>query len=63
MFKQTDFYILIPAFGSFLFSVALWFGFLGVPNKDAGLFVAVWVPSILSLGCFAKLSFRGKSNG
>jgi hypothetical protein len=31
---------------SFLFSVFLWFG----GQKDAGLFVAVWVPSILSFG-------------
>lgn len=63
MFKKTDFFILIPAFGSFLYSVALWFGVLGAPNKDAGLFVAVWVPSILALGCFSKLSMREKSGG
>ncbi len=63
MFKKLDYFILVPAFASFVYSVALWFGLLGPPNKEAGLFVAVWVPSILSLGCFAKASQRGKSNG
>lgn len=34
------------AFISFVFSVILWFG----GQKEAGLFVGLWVPSILSLG-------------
>ena len=33
------------AFMSFLFSVCLWFFF----DKDTGLFVGIWVPSILAL--------------
>jgi len=33
---------------SFLFSVSLWFA----GNEDEGLFVGIWVPSILSLGGF-----------
>ena len=36
------------AFISFVFSVTLWFS----GYKDEGLFVGVWVPSILSLGNF-----------
>lgn len=34
------------AFISFVLSVYLWFG----GQKDEGLFVGMWVPSILSLG-------------
>ena len=38
--------ILIGAFASFLFSIALWFS----GSREEGLFVGLWVPSILSLG-------------
>jgi hypothetical protein len=40
---------------SFLFSVALWFGVAGPPNKEAGLFVGLWVPSILATGLYFAL--------
>lgn len=63
MFEKKDYFILAPAAMSFAYSVLLWFGPLGAPNKDAGLFVAVWVPSILALGCFAKLSRKGAAHG
>ncbi len=36
----------LAAFASFLFSVSLWFG----GEKEAGLFVGLWVPAIHSLG-------------
>jgi hypothetical protein len=36
---------LIAAFISFCFSVVLWF----FVNKDYGVFVGLWVPSILAL--------------
>jgi len=36
---------LIAAFISFVLSVVLWFFF----DKDSGLFVGLWVPSILAL--------------
>lgn len=39
---------------SFLLSVSLWFG----GHKDQGIFVGIWVPSILSLGAL-MLSGRG----
>ena len=39
---------LVAAFISFLLSVFLWF----MSNKEQGLFVGIWVPSIISLGCF-----------
>jgi hypothetical protein len=38
--------ILLGAFVSFVLSVTLWFG----GNEEQGLFVGLWVPSILSLG-------------
>lgn len=40
--------IIIAAGASFLLSVYLWF----IGYKDEGLFVGLWVPSILSLGAF-----------
>jgi len=41
---------------SFLFSVYLWF----LVDREQGLFVGIWVPSILSLG--ALLLAQPKSN-
>ena len=38
--------ILVAAGMSFLFSVYLWF----LVSKEQGLFVGLWVPSILALG-------------
>lgn len=63
LFDPADYFILIAALLSFLFSVVLWFGALGSSNKEGGLFVAVWVPSILSLGCFTKISKKGGRHG
>jgi hypothetical protein len=52
MLKIQDYLILGAAFISFLFSVSLWFGVMGPPNKEAGVFVGLWVPSILSAGLY-----------
>lgn len=49
--------ILVAAFVSFVLSVSFWFGVFGERDRDLGLFVGLWVPSILSLG--ALLSPRG----
>jgi hypothetical protein len=38
--------VLLAAFVSFVISVVLWFG----GQHDQGIFVGLWVPSILSLG-------------
>jgi hypothetical protein len=38
--------ILFAAFVSFVISIVLWFG----GQHDQGIFVGLWVPSILSLG-------------
>lgn len=56
MFDRSDFFILSAAFLSFLFSVYLWFS----GQTDEGLFVGIWVPSILSFGCYIKI-IKGKS--
>ena len=42
--------LLGAAFVSFVLSVSFWFGVFGEPDRDLGLFVGLWVPSILSLG-------------
>ena len=39
---------LVAAVASFLLSIALWF----TDNRDEGLFVGLWVPSILAAGGF-----------
>jgi len=45
--------IVVGAFLSFLFSVGLWFN----GQREEGMFVGIWVPSILSFGC---LLFAGQ---
>lgn len=56
MFKTGDLFILGGAFASFILSVSLWFGVaIGTPNKEAGMFVGLWVPSILCTGIYAAL--------
>ena len=45
MFHKIDYPFLIGAFISFLASVSLWF----LISHEYGLFVGIWVPSILSL--------------
>jgi len=54
MFKRSDYFILAAASISFLVSVGLWFS----GQRDEGLFVGVWVPSILSFGAFVRQAVR-----
>lgn len=49
--KTSDYFILAAAFISFLLSVSTWF-FL---DKQAGIFIGIWVPSILALGGYFKI--------
>ena len=63
MFGKVDYTVLGAAFVSFLFSVSLWFGVFGPEYKDAGVFVGLWVPSILALGLFFKTSAQARSRG
>lgn len=50
MLKASDYVLLSAAFLSFLFSVYLWFS----GQRDEGVFVGIWVPSILALGGYLK---------
>lgn len=45
MFLKLDYYFLFAAFASFVASVVLWF----LVNHDYGVYVGLWVPSILAL--------------
>ena len=45
MFQKVDYFFLIAACASFVASVSLWF----LVNHDYGVYVGLWVPSILSL--------------
>ena len=58
MFDKSDYLILGAALLSFVFSVSLWFGVFGANQKDAGIFVGLWVPSILTLGLYFKFNIR-----
>lgn len=57
--KTSILIFLAAALVSFLLSVVLWFGLFGEADREAGVFVGLWVPSILALG--ALLSPRGRS--
>jgi hypothetical protein len=48
--KRSDYLILLAAFVSFLFSVYLWFN----GYHQEGLYVGIWVPSILAAGGYIK---------
>ncbi|MEO9964830.1 MAG: hypothetical protein ABJF11_03525 [Reichenbachiella sp.] len=49
--KNSDKIFLIAAFISFLLSVSLWFN----GQQQAGLFVGIWVPTIISCAAYLKL--------
>ena len=54
MLKANDYLLLAAAILSFMFSVYLWFSGL----RDEGMFVGIWVPSILAFGGYMKLAMR-----
>jgi len=60
MFGKGDLLIMLAAFLSFLFSVSLWFGIGLVANREAGVFVGIWVPSIISSGIYIHVARRRK---
>lgn len=51
MLKTSDYFILIAALLSMIFSIYLWFS----GSQDAGVFVGLWVPSILGFGAYFKI--------
>ena len=56
MFDRVDLPFLIAAFASFLVSVVLWF----LVNHDYGVFVGLWVPSILALWVGVRVRLLGR---
>ena len=44
--------ILLAAFASFILSVAIYFQADDVEGRLNGIYVGIWVPSILALGAF-----------
>lgn len=56
IFERRDFALLLAAFVSFVFSVSLWFS----GYRDEGVFVGIWVPSILALGIYIQLRTGGR---
>jgi len=51
MLKKSDYFILSAALFSMMLSIFLWFGV----DQEAGLFVGIWVPSILGFGAYFKI--------
>ena len=53
---KSSYYFLVAGFASFVLSVSIWF--LGDESvaKEQGIFVGLWVPSILALGNYFKES-------
>lgn len=57
MFDRIDTPFLLAAFASFLVSVTLWF----LVNHDYGIFVGLWVPSILALWVGVRVRLAGSA--
>ena len=53
-FQRTKLAFMFAGFVSFLFSVTLWF----FVDKDQGVFVGLWVPSVLALGALVLAGER-----
>lgn len=56
MFQKLDYFFLVASFASFLASVALWF----LINQDYGVYVGLWVPSILILWVGVRLTLLAR---
>ena len=58
MLSKGHVLVLLSAFLSFLFSICLWFGLGMAADKGAGMFVGLWVPSIISTGIYIQIAAR-----
>ena len=47
---KSQYFFIVAAFISFVFSVTLWFIGDSDLNRQQAIFVGIWVPSILSFG-------------
>ncbi|WHI44792.1 hypothetical protein ACJJIW_06040 [Microbulbifer sp. JMSA004] len=52
MLKVSDFFILVAVLVSLALSAGLWFN----GYKEQGIFTALWVPTILTLGIYFKVT-------
>jgi hypothetical protein len=50
--KRSDYAVLVAALISFVTSIYLWCN----GHRDEGLFVGLWVPSILSFAAYFRIS-------
>jgi hypothetical protein len=50
-FTTTDILMFVAAFLSLIFSEILWFS----GDKQAGIFIGIWVPSIMGFAIYLKL--------
>ncbi|MDR9417511.1 hypothetical protein [Gracilimonas sp.] len=55
--KTSDIFILGSALISMILSIYLWF----TVDKEAGLFVGLWVPSLLGFGMYIKNIYGGQN--
>ena len=59
MFQKVDYPFLFASFASFLVSVGLWF----LVDRESGLYVGLWVPSILILWVGVRVALLTRANG
>ena len=59
MFKKIDYPFLFASFASFLVSVGLWF----LVDRESGVYVGLWVPSILILWVGVRVALLTRANG
>ncbi len=50
LFKTSDYFILLASLISLAISIAFWFNGL----REEGVFIGLWVPSILGFGNYIK---------
>lgn len=51
-FNQSDYLVLASALLSMFASILIWF----MGYREEGLFIGIWVPSILAFGVYFKLT-------
>ena len=56
--ERSTIYVMLATFFSFMFSIYLFFFMDSPDNKLYGIFVGIWVPSILSAFTVLKSSFK-----
>lgn len=54
--QTSDYLIMAAALFSMILSIVLWFS----DFRDEGVFVGIWVPSILAFGVYFKLAIMRK---